>query len=181
MPGCVFPPSELISTDVAADLGVTMSQGYSTRSGNKDRSFSFNMPVKMGGKNIYGPSSTVTVPMSTHNYVPVITNSSTMTSIYGQIRLGGEGLWLFANASANAMASVLHYNTDGSRKGYGYLYADHAGPDDVLDFTRDKDGVFNKSMQYLPPGNMTYDIYSVSGQGTGGSFQAIPQRFWQRL
>src|SRR5690606_15100076 len=38
-------------------------------------------------------------------------------------------------------------------------------------FTRDKDGMFNQMMSYLPPATMTYDIYSVNGQGTSGQFR----------
>ena len=40
-----------------------------------------------------------------------------------------------------------------------------------MDFSREKDGIIHKETPNLPIPSMTYDIYSISGQGTGGSFR----------
>lgn len=56
---------------------------------------------------------------------------------------------------------------------YGYFHAqngqrmEHA----TMDFNREKDGAFTENTPGLPVTNFTYDVYSVSGQGVGGSYR----------
>ena len=164
--------SQFVSKDVACGVGVSMNGGYSTRSGIKDLNFSFSVS---GSDQFSSASISVnkTIPIGLKNYVPVITNSFTMKSIYGRLKLGGEVFWIYPYGTINGMFSRLHFNNDGSRPSYGYLNLQNASVADtsILDFTRDKDGLFNQSMSFLPPASMTYDIFSVSGQGTGGVFR----------
>lgn len=56
---------------------------------------------------------------------------------------------------------------------YGYLYLQEGDKKDKtsLDFNREKDGSFTKHKPNLPLPNLTYDIYSVSGQGIGGTYR----------
>ena len=174
--------SQIISKDMCGGFGLSaaVGGGYSTRSGLKDLNLSFAIvsPPTSDGKTL-GFSSNCTIPIGMKNYVPVITNSSTMNTITGRIKLGGEAFGALIYGNVNAMVSTLKYNNDASRNSYGYLYLQNASIDDksILDFTRDKDGMFNKSMQYLPVPNMTYDIYNVSGQGTGGMFRPFRNDF----
>lgn len=165
--------SQIVSADVSGGVGVGVSQGISSRTGLKATSFSIsaNASSSSGGT---GMSMTKSVPIGIQNFVPVITNSNTMNSIYGRVKLGGELFWFFGYGTANGMFSRVHFNNDGTREAYGYMHLqDVKGSENraILDFTRDKDGQFNKSMQYLPPASLTYDLYTVSGQGTGGMFR----------
>jgi hypothetical protein len=169
--------SQQMSDEASGGVGVSMSQGYNSRSGIKDRTFSWSTNGTADGNSLHALNGSAVVPIGTKNIVPVITNASTMNSIFGQVKVGGELFWCYGHATVNANASVLRYDENGSRRGYGYLYPDKAGSADIQDFTRDKDGNFNKNMQYLPAGNMTYDIYSVTGQGTGGSFRPFRNDF----
>ena len=41
----------------------------------------------------------------------------------------------------------------------------------MMDFNRENDGVFTKNTPALPNVALTYDIYTVSGQGVGGSYR----------
>jgi len=174
--GINFKSSQIISSDVGAGVGVSVGSGYSSRSGLKNIgvSFSGGLSTKVAS---LGASNSASIPIGTQNYVPVITNSSTMHSIEGRIKLGGEVLWCSLYGDINAMRSKLVFNAEASRKSYGYLFSEEATDSDIHDFTRDKDGSFNKSMSNLPPGNMTYDIYSVNGQGTGGMFRPFRNDF----
>lgn len=171
--GIQLSTSQMMSTDISGGIGVSYGQGYSTRSGLKDASFSISSSLTAKNVSVNGPTVSGTIPISLKNYVPVITNSSTMNSYYGRIKLGLEAAWCNVDGYIGAMKSIVHHNNDGSRRAYGYLYSQDASPTyaDILDFSRDRDGMFNKTMQYLPPGNMTYDVYAVSGQGTGGVFR----------
>lgn len=171
--------SQKVGGDAALGMGFNTGHGYNTRTGMKDLFFSAGSNVRSSKSRFgyQGGSGSVTVPIGVKNIVPVITNRSTMMSIYGQIKLGPEAFWCFGHANINAMSSTLHYDENGSRKGYGYLYLDEAKEDNIVDFTRDRDGMFNETMQYLPPGNTTYDLYTINGQGTGGSFRAFRNDF----
>lgn len=58
---------------------------------------------------------------------------------------------------------------------YGYLYSDLANDgtrqDQLHDFNREKDAGFTMNTTNLPVTNYSYDSYSYSGQGIGGSFR----------
>lgn len=162
--------SSLIYAKDAADVGI--EGGYSTRTAVKDVDLSFKVPA-------LGMNISHTLPVSLQNYVPVVTNRTIMNTTYGRLKIGAE-LWSgYPYGNINAMVSRLHYNNDGSRPAYGYLYLQNAGTDthSILDFTRDRDGMFNKTMQYLPVPAMAYDVYSVTGQGTGGVFRPFRNDF----
>lgn len=168
----------------AVGFSASGSHGYNSRSGLKDISVSAGIshirrgetvtnkkgksdaPVASSGITSYG-----TIPIGLRNYVPVITNSATMKSIYGRLKLGGEFAWCNAWWAVKGSVTTVKYQNNGSRKAFGYLYADRASIDDIHDFSRDKDGTYNRSMKYLPIATSTYDVYGISGQGTGGSFR----------
>ena len=168
--------SMIVSSDVAVGVGFTFGQGYNTRSGLKDRNFGFNASLthKGGGT---GVRFATAIPIGIKNIVPVITNQTKMTMYRGQIKIGGEIYGIYPHLAVYGMLSTVQFEDNGDRPGYGYLYAQNADDASIMDFTRDRDGMFNKTMNYLPPGNMTYDVYSVSGQGTSGSFRPFRNDF----
>ena len=179
----------IMDQDIAAGIGAGVGMGYNTRSGVKDISLSFSETLQAIDEetgrcngNEAGNSFGASIPIGVKNFVPVITNSSTMSTIYGRIKIGFEDFWCLPYGTINAGLTTNHYNDDGSKDAYGYMYMENAqqsapGNTSILDFTRDKDGMFNRTMQYLPPASMTYDIYSVSGQGTGGMFRPFRNDF----
>jgi len=175
--GLSFKSSQIQADDNNGGFGITSGTGYSTRSGLKARTFSISSHAKMGGRNVNGPALSISVPIGLQNIVPVITNATTMDVYRGQIRLGGELFSVYPNLAVFGMISKVAYQKESSRKAYGYLYAQNGDETSIMDFTRDKDGTFNKSLKYLPAGNMTYDVYSVTGQGTGGSFRPYRNDF----
>ena len=60
-------------------------------------------------------------------------------------------------------------------KSYGYLFSENGQSNEKgqLDFNRDNDQAFSKYSVNLPSTFQTYDIFSVSAQGVGGSFRPI--------
>lgn len=177
-----YSTSEIMSK-YKGDFGganLAIGGGYNTRAGIKDLSLSFSVIADKNptqNSNILG--SSYNIPIGMRNYVPVITNSSTMTTINGRLKGGISILGTLVYGNINAMYNKITFNNDASRSAYGYLYLQNARKDNssILDFTRDKDGVINKSLQYLPIPNMTYDVYNVSGQGTGGMFRPFRNDF----
>ncbi len=169
----------IVSKGMGAGIGVGVTQGYSTRTGLTDRCLTYSISLS-GGGNSTSHTTSNNIPIGVKNFVPVITNSSTMKSFQGRVKAGGEFVWCLAYLTVNGMYSKVHYNNDGSRDAYGYMYLHNAPTSDyktILDFTRDKDGQFNQTMQYLPPASLTYDLFSVSGQGTGGMFRPYRNDF----
>jgi hypothetical protein len=57
--------------------------------------------------------------------------------------------------------------------GYMNLAAGQNNPKAMLDFNRENDGQFTKNTPVLPIPNLTYDIFSVSGQGVAGSYRPV--------
>lgn len=179
--GLQFSTSKIIGGDVAAGCGFNIGSGYNSRTGLKDLNYGFSASVttkvhdRNGGGGIgFGHA---TVPIGVRNIVPVITNASTMNMYRGRIKLGPELFGGYGYLNLHGSFSKVHYDENGNRPGYGYLYAQNGDDHSIMDFTRDKDGMFNKTMKLLPLGNMTYDIYGVSGQGTGGSFRPYRNDF----
>ncbi|MFM9986070.1 MAG: hypothetical protein ACKVOK_12600 [Flavobacteriales bacterium] len=61
---------------------------------------------------------------------------------------------------------------------YGYMHSQSASGSRVLyDFNRENDGAFTSSTPTLPVCSFTYDIFSVSGQGVGGSYRPFRSDF----
>lgn len=56
---------------------------------------------------------------------------------------------------------------------YGYLNSNSAQSKDnvMMDYNRENDGTFTKNTPAIAIPSMTYDIFSVSGQGIGGSYR----------
>jgi hypothetical protein len=58
---------------------------------------------------------------------------------------------------------------------YGYLNLDDAQDNEsaMMDFYRENDGAYTKRTPCLPIATLTYDIFSVSGQGVAGSYRPL--------
>lgn len=56
---------------------------------------------------------------------------------------------------------------------YGYLHLNQANDNSLLDFYRENDGAYTKRTPCLPIATLTYDIFSVSGQGVSGSYRPL--------
>ena len=178
------------SATVTTAVNGSFAKGYNSREGLKYTSFGVNPSFSCKGMahindegNLVSQSgrfgtaegvSNTMVPISMQNFVPVITNANFMESSFYQFKIGIEIPGTFyPNFGGNYGEDRVKFEQDGTRPAYGYFNLQNATKDDITDFTRDKDGRFNRDMQYLPSGNMTYDIYSVNGQGTAGNFRAF--------
>lgn len=182
-----------ISTDAdqGGNVGMSVSGGvgFNSRSGLKDISFGASVSVFADNANgrkygkpgdqttkyaygtAQGPSFGASIPVGLQNYVVAVTNRSLMSAFQFQIKVGGELAYTFPALYLNAMVSTMKFADDGTMPGYGYLYLENGGDESLLDFSRDKDGIYNSTLSNLPPSSTTYDVYSVNGQGTGGMFR----------
>lgn len=94
---------------------------------------------------------------------------------FGKVRKVGS----FSARPIDAHLSVFGIPNDRKvkeQKAYGYFHLESAGSDGLMDFNRDNEVTPHKRLNYLPTAVLTHDIYSVSGQGTGGIFRPYRSR-----
>jgi hypothetical protein len=96
-------------------------------------------------------------------------------SITGTFSIGGEASPTYFGGTLSGFVSKQHtcyYITQyaGLRIFmYSEMVVDRT--DALMDFNRENDGAFSEATPALPLTNHTYDIFSVSGQGVGGSYR----------
>jgi hypothetical protein len=117
--------------------------------------------------------SSFSTGMST--YTPQITMPTNSFSFAAKFRLGGDIIGVDATGDFSGYFSA-QWLRDKSKyvSAYGYMNL-QKGQDNkyaMLDFNRENDGVFTKHTPALPIPSLTYDVFSVSGQGVGGSYRA---------
>jgi len=93
-------------------------------------------------------------------------------SISLTFKWGKEIKGLTKNRSINGYMSVQKIrDNEIVKSAYGYAHLEDADWDDMIDFNREKDGAFSENHTNLPIPVPTYDIFSVSGHGIGGTFR----------
>lgn len=167
-------------------LGMSISADVSSRRGLKQLTFSTGYSLHVpkiktdnGASNKIGSvDHTSVITYGAQTYTPKIESSTTNLNLSFAGRIGLEFLGLKASIPLNGYMSA-QWNSDETvkRKAYGYYYSsaskEREGPADyLLDFNREKDGVYSKENPVLAIPQFTHDIYSVSGQGVGGMYRA---------
>lgn len=146
---------------------ITFSASYRTT--NFDDAASYAAEEANGrGKDINGSSS---ISFANPTYSPNVQPGSYQYAFTLSGKFGGA-VW----AVDPSFTFSVNYSEHGVQtktkdySAYGYIYADKGAQDEwgMQDVTREKEGGFNKFKKYLPVSSHAYDVYSVSGQGTGG-------------
>ncbi len=181
-------------------LNLKIGASVSSRRGLKSLAFGLTAqgkrtytPESPGSSRVdkFSKNGGVAIPMSLESYVPQI--QLPMENISGTVHVGGVGeiKWATYKAKFTGYYSEQRLRTQRqSRPAYGYLYLDHLDRGQqrcpwqivdsvtsrvcsigLLDFNREKDGAFTESTPGLPLTNLTYDSYSVQGQGIGGMYR----------
>lgn len=122
-------------------------------------------------------SSSGTLSFAYPSVVPSITKPFTRENYSLELSMGGE---LY---SVNLHGKIKGYYTrtflaDDDKvsyhPAYGMLYLQSANnnKDALLDFNRANDGVYTPNTPAIAMPVYTYDVFSINGEGTGGSFRA---------
>jgi hypothetical protein len=110
-------------------------------------------------------------------YTPKITQSMRSFAVSGRLKVGPEfpsGVHPSFSLGANYTQQYLPKSEKNkTTPSYGYLYSEYGQNNDEarMDFNRENEGSVTPSTPNLALTNYTYDIYSVSGQGVGGSYR----------
>jgi PA14 domain len=98
------------------------------------------------------------------NYTLTFSTGGEMFGLNGNVRLGGfyteSRIADEDKVTKHPAYGMLHYQTAENK------------PNALLDFNRLNDGVYTPSSPSIALPIYTYDIFSISGEGTGGSFRA---------
>lgn len=120
---------------------------------------------------VSGSSSLVN--FSSESYVPNIEYPLVNNSYTFQGSLALEGMGAFTGGFLSGYYTKQQLEKKFFKTpSYGVAYlSDGKNHDGLLDFNREKDGSFSREKPNLPMPFQTQDVFSVSGQGIGGSYQ----------
>lgn len=127
------------------------------------------------------PANTSANSFASPTYSPNIQNPQTNYSLGLNFKLGFELGGSFPDFNFSGYYTRQSFGSSGtgisSRKSYGTLNSQNAANDyeALLDFNREKDGIFSSENPVLGIPQMTQDLYSISGQGVSGMFRAYRQ------
>lgn len=120
----------------------------------------------------------MSIPISMRTYFPSSQMDMRSMAYSLDLTIGGEAIGTHGNIYTQAQFSEEAL-AQKSRKNPAFGYFHHhvvkgSGEyrDALLDFNRTADQTYNKFVTQLPQSFSTFDIFSVSGQGTGGMYRA---------
>ncbi|MCC6290076.1 MAG: hypothetical protein IT249_19530, partial [Chitinophagaceae bacterium] len=184
--------------DNRTTFGIGLSTGYNSRSGIKalqiSEQFSFSSTKEKEGtkkksngeeqkykyirggainQSIYSTSITFTKP----SYIPAMRMPLTNSAWSGhfQLGLGSYGAAVDVEAEVYGQKSeVVAEDTMLKKPMVGYLYYQNAvnNPNHVMDFTRYNDREVTPNTPVISVPQYSYDVFSIQGEGTGGSIRA---------
>ena len=162
------------STKIGGSLGAS----FNSRSGLKSFSVGVSSSTAHsdGSADTHSKGATANFNVGMPTYSPMVSYDMNNYSLSGNFKLGIE---LFTN---NATLTISGYYSrqelathSRTNSAYGYLHSEAGQNNDdaLMDFNRENDGSYLKTTPALASTNFTYDIFSVSGQGAGGSYRAF--------
>lgn len=190
--GLTFSPSlnlRLPIMDNKANIGVGLSTSYNSRTGIKDLNInsqmsSYRYEKKSDGsydkKNPFGISSSIgnsSISFARPTYIPTLRMPMEYSNYSGQLELG---VGMFGHRGA-AHAQGYYSESkvpDESKVIYkplvGFIYLDKADANKnaVMDFNRLNDAEVTPNTPVISAPQYAYDIFSIQGEGTGGTIRA---------
>ncbi|MGQ3014851.1 MAG: hypothetical protein ACT6QS_14165 [Flavobacteriales bacterium] len=153
-------------TEIGIKGGVTNKKESKTKHKEKERIT----------KSKIGINNSSSIDIGPYTFTPSIEHAMETYSFSGHVKLGAGVIHSDFGADISGYGSVqkLTSNTY-SAPAFGYMYAEKANNNDnaLLDFNREKDGNFSKHHKHLPLTSYSYDMFSISAQGLGGTFRAF--------
>ncbi len=170
-PSCVFGSK----TTLSGGIQFNSSDGLKFSNISASRNFKNNNEIKLSNYYKKSHSSfnlpqgllvtpTITMPRNSYSgsySFSVTGKTNTGKTSFKKINVDFEKNWL--------------KEQEVSIPSYGYLNLHLAQDNDsvLLDFYRENDGAYTKRIPCLPIATLTYDIFSVSGQGVSGSYRPM--------
>ena len=181
--GVTLQPSLSLSGKVGA---VGLGAGYNSKSGlsvlaltHSANSVAVHYKDRSGKARQWHSSITNSAPlfMSHPGYTPQITMPMKNLNLAAEFKPGASWWGVFGNLYVRGFYNEQRLDKDKKdviTKAYGYMNYQHAtDPKALLDFNREKDGMVTKESPNLAIPSLTYDIYSVTGQGIAAMYRPM--------
>ncbi|MGN6340458.1 MAG: hypothetical protein ACTHML_05825 [Ginsengibacter sp.] len=187
--GLTFSPSlnvQLPMADNEANIGIGLSTSYNSRTGIKDININsqmstYNFQKKSNGtydRNFLSSSlEGSTISFARPTYIPTLRMPMEYSNYSGQLEFGVGMFGLRGAAHAQGYYSESKV-PDESKVIYkpmvGFIYSEKANTnkDAVMDFSRLNDAEVTPNTPVISAPQYAYDIFSIQGEGTGGTIRA---------
>ncbi len=186
--GASISPSLGLSVTMAqqgkstTSLGLSVGSSFNSRAGLQQLTINTSISKSYSDKaNKASSSQSLGLVGASFNFgqptfTPQLSMSLTSFSVSGRFNLGAAAFTAHPAFSMNGYYNEQRLaQTTRNAPAYGYFNLENGqgNKNAMLDFNREKDGSFNEKTPGLPLTNLTYDIYSVNGQGVGGSYRGF--------
>jgi hypothetical protein len=143
---------------------------YTSTHTNKDKST--RTDNVSNSNSLFGTSSSFS--FGGYTYTPSINMPMDNFSVSANFKVGGELFGWDGNYTMSGYFSSQRLQTNQiDNPAYGYMHYDEGQSydDALLDFNRENDRAYSQHLPALPLSSLTFDLYSVNGQGVGGSYR----------
>ena len=180
--------ASLKDKDRQVGVGVGLSTSYNSRTGIKDLTISSqiasyakqNTTMADESRGHAGTSlrlGSSTISFARPSYIPVLRMPMENTNTSGQLELGVGILGERISGTANGYYSESRVAPESrlvKKPLVGFMYSENAAAnkDAVMDFNRLNDGPVTPNTPVISATQYAYDIFSIQGEGTGGSIRA---------
>ncbi|TRX58729.1 hypothetical protein FNH22_12695 [Fulvivirga sp. M361] len=187
--GISLDPKEGIGVNPSVSLDTKMGQlgvgaAYNSKAGLMNVSMTHRSPFTLSYKNKAGKekslsqgASSAALSLAHSGYTPQVSMPMRTVNIAAQIKAGGSWWGVFLYPYISGFYNEQWLKNDKKRiraNAYGYMNYQHAAdPEDMLDINREKDGMVSREVPNLAIPSLTYDIYSVTGQGIGAMYRPM--------
>lgn len=180
----VTPSVGLSSSNKTDEAGLSASIDYNSRAGLEDMHVSASADTKKGkSTSLEGTSSGMSAGVSGSfsfaypTVTPTITMPLTHISFSASGTLGFEYVALHPNFSLDGYYNKTYIASGDQTKyapAYGMMYLQDGNQNAqaMLDFNRIQDAAYTKSSTNIGMPAYTFDVFNISGEGTGGAFKA---------
>ncbi len=181
--------------DSKASFGLGLSTSYNSRSGikalqiaeqvsfnkhdqdSKTDQGNFKAALQNLGNEYATASFSTAINFAKPSYIPSIRMPLTNDAVAGHFQLGGAIFGVYGSAELEVYEQTSKVSADKilqKKPLVGYLYYESAmnNPNTVMDFTRFNDREVTPNTPIISAPQYTYDVFSIQGEGTGGSIRA---------
>ncbi len=157
--------------------GLSTDINYNSMQGLGDLRLSGELKNYSGSlKDWYGVTPSGSMTFARSSFMPTMRMTTTTFNALLGIKLGKEKKVFFKNGELGASLSDQFIKLEDkvlSKPAVGFMYYEKArdNRDVMMDFNRLNDGVYTAKTPVISIPVYTYDVFTISGEGTGGSFR----------
>lgn len=170
---------------VAGGLGLQASTSYNSRTGIKSIQLSGQMSMNFGtekngveGRGRFGSDlASTSISFTKPSYTPSLRMPVTNTAFSGRFQLGTGVFGIYPSLEVEVYkqkSEIADVDIIQQKPMVGYIYSENAAKNSnaVMDFNRINDNEVTPSTPIISAPQYSYDIFSIQGEGTGGSVRA---------